>query len=132
MSDTFSRRIIARTVSTKLFEGPAHRQHWVQVLAAYLVEHRHTAEVDLLVNDIAQALYDDRRYLTADLTTTWPLSADLQAAVERFLKAETGARDIELTRYVDSQLGGGFIAHTPDGQLDLTVKAQLKAVAAIK
>ena len=132
MSERFSRRVIARAVTAKLFEGPAHRQHWIKALAAYLVEHGHATDADLMVNDIARELYDERRYLKVDVTSARPLGHNVVEEIKQFLKHEARARDVELVEHVDPHLVGGIIARTPDSQLDLSVRTKLKAIAAIK
>jgi len=127
-----SRRVIARTVAAKLLAEPSKRKHWVQALAAYLVETRRVDEIDLLVNDIARELFDQKGELVVDVTSARPLTDTIRQELSSMLKGATGAHDVQLTEAVDPSLIGGLIARTPDAQLDASLRTKLKQLATIK
>jgi F-type H+-transporting ATPase subunit delta len=127
-----SRRVIARTVAAKLLAQPKERKHWIAALAAYLVEHNRTDEVDLVVNDIAHELFEQKGQLLVDVTSARPLSEQVRAELTRVLKDATAAHEVSLTENIDPSLLGGLIARTPDAQLDASVRTKLRMLAAIK
>jgi hypothetical protein len=57
MNQKFSRRTIARVIAAKLLSEPTRQDHWINVLAAYLVDQHREQEAELLLNDIAHELY---------------------------------------------------------------------------
>jgi len=127
-----SRRVIARTVAAKLLAEPKARKHWITALAAYLVENNRTDEVDLVVNDIAHELFEQKGQLLVDVTSARPLSEQVKSELTRVLKDATAAKEVSLTESIDPSLLGGLIARTPDAQLDASVRTKLRMLAAIK
>ncbi len=132
MKSKVSRRVIAKTVATKLLTDPAERQHWVKALAAYLIESGRADEVDLVVNDIARELYVQKGELIADVTSARPLNDAVRTELKRMLKDATNAREVAMTERIDPSLLGGLIVRTPDAQLDISVRTKLKQLATIK
>jgi F-type H+-transporting ATPase subunit delta len=127
-----SRRVIARTVAAKLLAEPKARKHWVQALAAYLVETRRVDEIDLIVNDIARELFIQKGELVVDVTSARPLTDSVRAELKHLLKEATDAKEVSLNESIDKSLLGGLIARTPDAQLDASVRTKLKQLATIK
>lgn len=132
MNSKASRRVIARTVAAKLLSEPNQRKHWVQALAAYLIETRRADEIDLIVNDIARELFEQRGELVVDVTSARPLTDPVRKELKSLLKEVTDAKEVLLSESVDSSLIGGLIARTPDAQLDASVRTKLKQLATIK
>lgn len=132
MNSKTSRRVIARTIAAKLLEAPQERKHWIMVLAAYLVDANRVDELDLVVNDIAHELYVQKGELLVDVTSARPLTDHVRAELKSLLQESTGASQVELTESVDPALLGGLIARTPDAQLDVSVRTNLKQLATIK
>ena len=132
MNSKASRRVIARTVAAKLLSEPNQRKHWVQALAAYLIETRRADEIDLIVNDIARELFEQRGELVVDVTSARPLTDPVRRELKSLLKEVTDAKEVLLSESVDSSLIGGLIARTPDAQLDASVRTKLKQLATIK
>ena len=132
MNSKTSRRVLAQTVASKLLAEPQKRKHWIQALAAFLVENRRTDEIDMLVNDISRELFLQKGELVVDVTSARPLTDDIRRELAASLKRATGANDVQLTEAVDPSLLGGLIARTPDAQLDASVRSKLKQLATIK
>ncbi|HSD56214.1 MAG TPA: F0F1 ATP synthase subunit delta [Candidatus Saccharimonadales bacterium] len=132
MNSKASRRVIARTVAAKLLAEPTQRRHWITALAAYLVEANRVDEVDLVVNDIAHELFEQKGLLVVDVTSARPMTDQVKSELIRVLKDATAAKEVSLTETVNSELLGGLIARTPDAQLDASVRTKLRMLAAIK
>lgn len=132
MNSKQSRRIIAQTIATKLIAEPQRHKHWLTVLAAYVVEHDMHKDVDLLVKDIVRELFVQSGQLLVSATTARPLTAALRKDLIATLRTATGAETVVLEEAVDPTLVGGFIATTPDGEIDASVRTQLQHLAAIK
>ncbi|HSX31889.1 MAG TPA: ATP synthase F1 subunit delta [Candidatus Saccharimonadales bacterium] len=131
MNSKVSRRVIARTIAAKLLAEPDNKAHWLQVLAAYVIDRNMAEDVDLLINDIAHELYDQDGLLLVTVTSARALSDSLKEDLTRTLQASTGANQVELQTRVDPNLLGGLIAKTPDAQLDASVRTKLKQLASL-
>lgn len=131
MQNKLSRRVLARAIADRLLAEPKRRHHWVKVLAAYLVEQNRVEEADLIVGDITHEILQRSGHALVDITTARPLTESIREALRRDLKAATKAKSVELTEHVDPTILGGLVARTPDGILDVSVRQQLKQLAAI-
>jgi F-type H+-transporting ATPase subunit delta len=131
MNHKFSRRIIARTVAAKLLAEPARQDHWVKVLAAYLVDQHREQEAGLILNDLAHELFVQNGQLAVNVTSARPLSEAVRSELIRLLTTKTNAKTVELSEAVDPALLGGLIAQTPDAVMDASVRSQLNQLAAI-
>ncbi|HYH74740.1 MAG TPA: ATP synthase F1 subunit delta [Candidatus Saccharimonadales bacterium] len=132
MNHKFSRRIIARTVAAKLLSEPARQDHWVKVLAAYLVDQHREQEADLILNDLAHELFVQNGQLAVSVTSARPLSEAVRASLQALLAEQTNAKTVELSETIDPTLLGGLIAQTPDAVMDVSVRSQLNQLASLK
>ena len=132
MNSKTSRRVIARTVASRLIEEPQKREHWLAVLAAYLVDANRVDELDLVVNDIAHELFEQKGELLVDVASARPLTDQVRSELKAALAEVTGATSVSLAESVDPSLLGGLVARTPDAQLDMTVRTKLRQLATIK
>ena len=131
MNSKVSRRVIARAIAAKLLAEPSRRSHWLQVMAAYLMDHGMDGDVDLIVNDIAHELYEQSGHLLVDVTSSRKLNDDLRKELVATLQTATGAQRVELAEHLDPSLLGGLIARTPDHQMDASVRTKLKQLASL-
>lgn len=131
MSSQISRRVLARTVASKLIAEPARRDHWVRALAAYLVDSNRAAEAELVMNDIAHELLEQNGTLLVDVTSARPLTDVVRKELTAYMQEATGAREVQFAEHVEPQLIGGFIARTPGQQLDTSVHSQLRQLTNI-
>lgn len=131
MNGNFSRRIIARTIAAKLADEPSRSEHWMKVLAAYLLEHKQADLAELIVNDIAREIFKQRGELLVEVTSAYQMSETVRKDLQNALAAATGAEDVTLSEQIDPELIGGLVAQTPDAILDVSVRSQLKQLAAI-
>jgi len=131
VSQRLSRRDIVRVVTARLLSEPKNRLAWMQRLAAYLVAHSMTDQVDLLVNDIAHELYVQAGTLTVEVVSARELSAALRASVTELLQQQTDAKTVVMHESVDQELLGGFVARTADAELDASVRTKLRALSAL-
>lgn len=132
MSSGFSRRVMSRTLAAKLLAEPERREYWLQVLAAYLLEHNRTAEAGMIANDIAHEVFVQGGKLLVNVTTAKELGAGLRESLSKLLTGKTGARQLEFANHTDPDILGGLIARTPDAVLDISVRSKLNRLAAIK
>jgi F-type H+-transporting ATPase subunit delta len=131
MHTKFSRRIIAKSIAAKLLAEPSRQKHWLQVLAAYLLEQNMVDDMDLLVNDIAREIYTQNGHLYVDVSSARPLNDAARRELTHMLALATGARHVEIEARIDKTLLGGLVARTPDGQFDASVRSKLKQLASI-
>jgi ATP synthase F1 delta subunit len=128
---SFSRRIIARVIASKLVAEPARQEYWMQVLAAYLVENNRITEADLIISDIEHELYVQDGQLVVTVTSARPLAADVRKSLSSLLANRTGAKSVTMSEAVDPSLLGGLVARTADAELDASVRTQLNRIATI-
>lgn len=132
MNRKVSRRVLARVVATKLLSEPARRNHWLQALAAFLLEHKMVDDADLVLNDIAHEIFAQSGELLVDVTSARPLTDAVRKELAHYLKQATDARQVVLTEHTDKSLIGGFTARTPDQELDTSIRTQLQQLATIR
>lgn len=128
---TFSRRVIARTIASKLVAEPKRHTYWMQVLAAYLVEQNRVHDAELIVNDIMHELHKQDGQLLAHVSSARPLTNQVRESLMKVLAEQTGARHVSLVEETDTSLIGGLIARTPDAALDASVRTKLNRLATI-
>jgi F0F1-type ATP synthase delta subunit len=126
-----SRRDIVRVVTQRLIDEPEKQTEWLQRLAAYLVTHKMIGYADLIVNDIAHELYQRTGVLTVEVTSAHELNDGLRRSLQELLQRETGAEKVVLHETTDQDLLGGFVARTPDAELDASVRTKLKSLASL-
>ena len=131
MQSKVSRRVLARTVATKLLGDPSRQKHWLKATAAYLMENRMADDIDLIINDIAQELHKQSGHLLVDVTSARRLSDKVKLELQGALRKATGAKRVEMVEHIDPSLLGGLIARTPSHQLDTSVRSQLKQLASL-
>lgn len=120
-----SRRRLASTVAQLLRERPQDRSHTLQMLAAYLVEHKQEKRVDLLLLDIAHELAATEGHLYAEVSTVHPLNDTARAELKKYLSDMTGAKTTELNEQIDASLLAGMIVRTADQELDTSARTKL-------
>ncbi len=132
MNSKLSRRILARTIAQKLVAEPQRRHYWLKALAAYMVQHKMTDDCDLLVKDIIREIFAQSGQLLVTATTARPLTDALRKDLSHTLRQVTGAQHVVLDEHVDPSIVGGFVARTPDAELDASIRTTLQQLATIK
>ena len=131
MASKVSRRTLASAVAAKLVAEPKRSEHWMNVLAAYLVEHDMVNDADMLINDIAHELYEQSGHLVVEVTSAEKLTDTVRKQLVEYLQRETEASSVELHESTDPDLIGGLTARTADAELDASVRSQLRKLTAI-
>ena len=124
---TISRRRLATYISDELVRGAAVKPLLSQV-ASYLLEHKQTNQVELLVRDIEAILARDHGVVLAKVISARELSIGLIKNIEQFVASSEDAKQVEVSTSVDPSLLGGIIIRTPSAELDTTVRKQLNAL----
>lgn len=122
-----SRRKVAAVLADELIAG----HDVTKKLAAYLIDTKRTRELSLFVRDIEAALAE-RGVLLADVESSHELTSETKDTITKFLKHETGAKDVHLRQSVDPSLLGGVRIETPEQRLDSTLRHRLNQLAASK
>lgn len=124
-----SRRRIARELVRLMTEQPGREAELIRQTAAYLIQTKRANAAHLLVNDIADELFERRGELSADVQTAFGLQDASRANIVAMLKHRTGATSVTLNESVNPELLGGVVISTPGLQLDASVKRQLAQLA---
>ena len=126
MARALSRRVLARHIATQLIEGEKPSVLTAQ-LAAYLIEHRKTDQLDTIIRDIAHQLAE-AGYVEATVTAAHELTKETEAAVAKLVKSATAAKSVTVTARVDESVLGGVRIETPGRTLDATIAHQLQTL----
>lgn len=123
MARKLSRRDLAQYAARQLVDG-ASQKKITQQLAAYLLEHRRTNELSVIVRDIIAALAD-YGHVAGTVTSAHELSASTMKALEAFAKEQTGAKRVSLDTIIDESVLGGVKLELPGRELDTTIARNL-------
>ncbi len=124
-----SRRLLAKTAVRLLGEQPQNGAHIARSLAAYLVVHKQTHQLDALMQDMSRELLAGEGALHATVESAFGLDAKTRREVENYLQSATGAQTIELTETVKPELLSGIVLRTADQELNLSAQYKLKQLA---
>lgn len=119
-----SRRIVTRHVAEQLASGK-NRGQVMKQLAAYLVKHKMVGQMEIVVADIERNLAA-LGTVQASVITARPLTTELRASVEEYVKRVEGAKTVVLDESVEPDVLGGVIVETPNKRLDASIATQLK------
>ena len=124
---TLSRRKMAQYIAHELVSGKSNKTVLGPV-AAYMIEHKQTGQVGLLVRDVEAVLARDYKVVLAEVVSARELSSQILKSIEQFVSDAEGAKQVEVSASVDPSLLGGVIIRTPSAELDTTVRKQLNAL----
>ena len=127
-----SRRVLAREVAAQLLANPSRQKQIMNTLAAYLIENKMTSQEKLIINDIAHEIFVQSGELSVTVTSARPLTESSRKQLSSVIRQDTGAKEVAITEQIDQSLLGGFVARTPDQEIDVSVRSRLKQLAAIK
>ncbi len=119
-----SRRVLTRYVAERLAAGDA-KAPLLRELAAYVVAHKMTSQLDAIIGDISRNLAE-LGAVTAKVETARPLTDELKKAVIDYVKQSEGATQVTLEEYVEPALLGGIIVTTPSKRFDASVASRLR------
>lgn len=125
-----SRRRIAKFIAAQLVAGESPKRI-ARVLAAYLSSNHQMRQSNLIIRDIETELVKNYQHLSVDITSARALTTETRDALVDMLKAETGAKTVELSERVDDDLLGGVIVRTPEAEMDASLKKKLTRLRAI-
>jgi F-type H+-transporting ATPase subunit delta len=123
------RRRLAREVVGLLAQRPDRRATVVRQLAAYLIDNKQARHLDLLMQDIADELYEQQKLLSADVEYAFEPSQTAKDAIIALLQEATGASTVDMATRHNPDLLGGIVLRTPRQELDASVRRKLKLIA---
>lgn len=126
-----SRKRLARHLVTELSDGSKDRKELVRKLAAYLVAHKRTHDVEFLIGDVAAELARRGEAALVRVTTARPLGAAEKKNVQAFIQKELGVRSVELDERIDPDLIGGIVIETPDARYDRSLKRGIEQLLSV-
>jgi F0F1-type ATP synthase delta subunit len=126
-----SRREIVRLVTQRLIDEPQRQSETIRQLAAFIVVHKMVDDVNLIVNDIAHELFEQSGLLSVEVVSARQLTEDVRHSIKQLLRQHTGADQVVLHEMTDQSLLGGFVARTPDAEMDASVRTKLQRLAAL-
>lgn len=129
MPQMISRRAVARYVAGELDNGKNPSDVLTQ-LAAYLVAHRKTKQLDRYVAEIESELAV-RGVVVADVTTARPLSDELRTNVESLVTTQTGGRHVALREHVEPDIIGGIVIRSAGKEYDRSIKRAVRALRSV-
>lgn len=124
----YSRRQLARGFASQLLLHPTPAA--VAAAAKLLISQKMTHQVDLFVADVIQELFHQRRHLAVTITTARVVSQAITKAIGEKLRTVTQADTVATIIRHDPAIIGGFIASTPVGELDASIRYKLNRLKA--
>ncbi|MDB5167548.1 MAG: atpH [Candidatus Saccharibacteria bacterium] len=123
MAIRVSRRKISNYIADQIAEGHETKK-LIQELAAFLIDTRRTKELELVVRDIEYEL-KNRGIVLAWVTSAHDLTSATKTAINKLIKDQTDAKNVELQELVDPTVLGGVKIDLPGQQLDMTIARRL-------
>jgi|GEM_PF-664111 F0F1-type ATP synthase delta subunit len=128
----FSRRNIAKAIAAQLLATPSDTSKWMQMAAAYLVDSKQVNKAEQLVQDIAREIQLQSGTLLATVVSAHELSAELREQIAKSLARKTGAQDVNIDATVNPALLSGYMARTPDYEINTTAQHRLKQLKSLE
>lgn len=119
-----SRHQLAKYAANQLAEGQPSVDLANQ-LAAYLIEHKQTKNLDLLYADVATELENRGIYGLADVSAARPLTDSQRSSIKHYLQTALKVDKIELRETTDPSLIGGMNIQTATARYDTSIRTQL-------
>ena len=126
MAVRLSRRKIASYYAKSLIDS-ADAKQLAQQLAAYLIESKRTKEQQLIIGDIEYQL-SLRGVVVANVTSAHELDELTKLAVEKLVRQNIDADDVQLRVEIDSSLLGGLRLEFAGSEIDTTIARRLTAL----
>lgn len=123
MAVRLSRRKITGYVASQLVDG-CDKDYLIKQLASFLVNSKRVKETELVIRDIELEL-SKRGIVLANITSAFELSESTKSAISELVTNTTGANNIQLCQYVDSDVIGGIKLDIPGMQFDGTIARKL-------
>lgn len=125
-----SRRAMAHNFVDSLGSQPAGKL--VEALAAELIASHRASQVDLVLNDIAEQLFELRGELHGTVSSAHKLTKEVHGQLTKQVKHLSGAKTVQLTEVMDEDLIGGVVIETPTEQYDWSVRHKLAKLEGTK
>src|SRR5687768_15700092 len=114
MAQRISRRQLAKHVVRLLNEQPNKQAAIIEQLAAYLLEHKMTNQVDLVLKDIADEMFLQNKHVTVEISHVHPIDEqEIRTLLGELLVEKAGAKTVELHSVLRPELLGGILVRTP-------------------
>lgn len=128
----FSRRNIAKAIAAQLLATPSDTSKWIQMAAAYLVDSKQANKAEQLVQDIVREIQAQSGILLANVVSAHELSTELREQIASSLARKTGAKEVKIDATVDPTLLSGYVARTPDYEINTTAQHRLKQLMSLE
>lgn len=96
-------------------------------LAAGIVDSKKTAQVDLVMADIAHEL-QVRGHAYVKVTSARELNTALSKEITELIRLKTGAKTVEIESEQDANLIGGAVIETTERTYDFSIRGKLNAL----
>lgn len=120
-----SRRAMSRYIAEQLIaQDGSHAV--LEQLAAYLIEHRQTKQLQRYIDDIEREL-STMGVIVADVYTARELRDDLRVSIKQLLRADsTNDSEISLREHQRPELIGGVLVRSAGKEYDRTIKSAIR------
>lgn len=120
-----SRRAMSRYIAEQLVSQD-DSSAVVQQLAAYLVQHRQTKQLQRYIDDIERELAE-RGVVVADVFTARTITEEIRDAVEAVIGREAQSEaKITLREHIQPELVGGILIRSGGKEYDRTIKSAIR------
>lgn len=119
----FSRKQLALATLSLMEKHP--QKEVVRVLAETLIKEKKTNEIELVVREIGNQLFQTKSELTGTLETASQVSEKNAKEIEHLVKKITNAKQVSFNHKVNKKVIGGFKVTTPNLEIDATLARPL-------
>lgn len=127
-----ARRTLAHHVAQQLADGVKTKDIATK-LAAYLVDHKQTHDVDLLMRDVEEILESEFGVIVARVQSARALDDTTRKNIVNSLLTQSTAKEVVIVEEtIDADLIGGVVVETATGLFDSSLKSKLRDLAALR
>jgi len=121
-----SRKQIASAVADQWVKKDVDRHDLTKQLSALLIEEGRKHEVDLVVADVKNILFERYGIVIADVFSKNKLTKSNKENITELVKKKIDAKKIVINEFIDYSILGGAIISTPQFNIDLTINSKLQ------
>ncbi len=125
MTTTSRRKLASRFI--ELWDSFSQKE-LITWLAREMHERGDKKQVDLLMNDMKQQLFEQKKHLEVTVTSAHPLTKTSQKHIESWLKERYGAETVHCQWQENPEIIGGSIIETPFHRFQFDVASRLNTL----
>lgn len=120
----YARALFEALKDLKESEMEASIRTFVEILAS----HNKLSQINRILADFVDFWSKEREIIKAEIVSAKVLSKDVLLALNEYIEAASGAKQVEIDTRVDESLVGGLILRRDDKIIDMSLKRRLRDI----